>query len=148
MLEHFALLLAAALSVAGVDGACWDYGQVDCLFDEDGSLCVWIDSWDSCHSACSEYTEEWDCDDDYCSWDYDDGVCQTGCLFLSEDECSNSACVWIDSWDSCHSACSEYTEDWACNDYCSWDYDDEICEMSCEYGTTKKTRTTTTAAAT
>ena len=132
MLEHFALLLAAALSVAGVDGACWDYGQVDCLFDEDGSLCVWIDSWDSCETACSEFSADWECDGSYCSWSYEDGVCETGCVVLSEDECSDSGCVWVQDWHECKETC-EGREEENCHDQCSWDYDDEICETNCEY---------------
>ena len=62
MLERFALLLAAALSVAGVDGACWDYGEDECQYDEEGSLCEWVDSWDSCQNACSVFNEDWECD--------------------------------------------------------------------------------------
>ena len=132
MIARRALLLAAALSV-GVDGACWDYGEVDCQYDEDGSLCLWIDSWGSCQNACSEYTEDWACDGSYCSWSYEDGVCETGCNALSSDACdADGACVWVDSQHSCRTACSEYTDDGACDGgYCSWSYEDGVCETGC-----------------
>jgi hypothetical protein len=108
MLEHrFALLLAAALSVAGVDGACWDYGEDDCQVDlEDGSLCEWVDSWYSCQNACSEATADWLCDGNYCSWSYEDGVCERSCSLRSEDACdAEPMCEFIDLWDSCATAC-------------------------------------------
>ena len=95
--------------------------------------CEWVDSWDSCQTACSLFTEDWACDGGYCSWSYEDGVCETSCSSLSEDACdAEPMCEFIDSWDSCQTACSLFTEDWACrDDYCSWSYEDGVCEAGC-----------------
>ena len=153
MLERrFALLLAAALSVAGVDGACSDYGEDECpclwnyqygyceetcsgLSEEECSdACEWVDSSQNCQTACSEYTEDWACDGSYCSWSYEDGVCETSCSSLGEDACdAEPMCEFIDSWHSCQTACSLFQEEWECrDDYCSWSYEDGVCEAGCE----------------
>ena len=96
--------------------------------------CEWVDSWDSCQTACSLFTEDWACDGGYCSWSYEDGVCETSCSSLSEDACdAEPMCVFIDSWDSCQTACSLFQEEWECrDDYCSWSYEDGVCEAGCE----------------